>query len=145
MRTMTNETRALPRRSAVPLSVDLVVVGAAVVCATVLWATVALWGGVDLEVRSGGTVREIGGAAVAGVTALVAVLGMGLLRLLERRTARAPRTWTVVALAVLAVSLLGPLGATSAAATGTLLALHAVVATVLLVAAHRSRAVWARD
>lgn len=145
MTTMTDGPTTGRRGSAVPWRVDLVTAGAAAVCALVLWAAVTLLGGVDLLVRAGdGQVREVGAVAVALVAALAGLVGLGVLRLLERHSPRALRTWTWLSVVVLAVSLLGPLGATTAAGTGTLVALHAVVAAVLLVAAHRSRRAWVR-
>jgi hypothetical protein len=66
-----------------------------------------------------------------------------LLWLLERLTASVLRIWTAAVLAALLGSLLGPLEAPTAAAAGTLIGLHAVVAVVVLVAARRLRAVSA--
>lgn len=136
-------TASAQRRSAVPLTTDLAVAGAAVVCALVLWSAVAYLGGVELEVRAGDRVQQVTGLSVAVASAVAGLLGIGALRLLERRTPRALTIWTVLALVVTVISALGPLGALTASALGTLLALHAVVAAVLLVGAHRSRSAWA--
>ncbi|WP_109472790.1 DUF6069 family protein [Ornithinimicrobium cavernae] len=127
------------QEGAVPWSSDLVAVGAAMICALVMWLCVALWGGVELDVVTGGDVRRVGGVTVVTTAALAGLAGVGLLRTLERLTPRALRIWTVIAVAVALVSALGPLSARTPAATGTLLGLHAVVAVVLIVAVHRTR------
>lgn len=54
--------------------------------------------------------ETIGFGPVILVTALVGLVAWGLLALLERTTARAKTIWTAIALAVLALSLFGPLG-----------------------------------
>ncbi|XSS42869.1 DUF6069 family protein [Propionibacteriaceae bacterium Y1685] len=133
------------RRPAAPLSKDLIAVGAAVVCALVLWGTWALLGDSDLSVRNGNQTTEVGGVAVAVFTAGIGLLGVGALRLLERVTPKALTIWTILAVAITLISALGPLGATSVAAMGVLLGLHAVVAVVLIVAVHRSRRTWSRQ
>jgi len=140
---MSTQTTTRPQ-SRVPWTSDLVVVGAATVCALVLWVTADVFGGVDLLVRSGDDVRRIGGVAVGVSAALAALVGLLVLRGLERLTRHALGVWTGLAVVVLALSVLGPLGATSTAATGTLLGLHAVVAAVVLVSAHRSRRAYGR-
>jgi len=127
-----------PRRT-VTWSTDLVAMGAAVVCVLVMWLCLSVWGGVDLAVSQNGQVREIGGVAVVLSAAVAGLLGVGTLRLLERSTRHALRIWTVLAIAVTLISALGPLAATSAAATGVLLAMHAIVAVVLIVSMHRIR------
>lgn len=126
--------------SGVPLITDLVIAGSSAVCAFVTWLVLVPWGGVDLTVAgSTGDIQRIGPVAVV-IAALVAGLaGVGSLRLLERWTSRPLTIWTVAAAVILILSLLGPLGATSAAAAGSLLALHGVVAAPLIVAVHRSR------
>lgn len=144
MSTTTIEDRTQQRRSRVPWTTDLATAWAAVVCALVLWVATAALGGVDLEVRTGDTLRQVGGVAVAVAAAVGGLLGIVLLRLLERTTSRALTIWTVVAVVGALVSLLGPLGATTTSAMGTLVAMHAIVAVVLLAGAHRSRAAWAR-
>lgn len=131
------------RRAGPPLSSDLVAVAAAVVCVLVMWGCLAVWGGVDLTADQGGEVVEISGVAVALSAAVAGLLGVALLRVLERVTPHALRIWTVTVAVVTLVSTLGPLSATSAAATGTLLAMHAIVAVVLVVSLHRNRR-WGR-
>ncbi|MGW7295567.1 DUF6069 family protein [Streptomyces xiamenensis] len=70
--------------------------------------------------------------------ALGAALGWGLLALLERRTARALRIWTVVALSVLAASFLPLLFLDASGGTKATLALmHTAVAAVAIPLFHR--------
>jgi len=102
---------------------------AAAVCATLTWVMLHVLGGVELTVKSG---PEISAVTVALTAAVAAAAGWLALVLVERRSAHPRRTWTVLAVAVFAVSLLGPLGGTTAAATGSLLALHSVVAAVVI-------------
>jgi hypothetical protein len=121
-----------------PLSADGWGVVAAVVSALVAWGSARL-ADVELAVERGGDVQEIGGVAVALVAGVSALLGLTTLRLLERRTSLALPAWTGLAVLVTLVSLLGPLGATTAAGTGALLSLHGVVAGAVIAAAHASR------
>jgi hypothetical protein len=111
----------------------IAVVGAAA-GAVALWAVETGLLGVDLAVRAGDVVQPVTGVSVAA-TALVAGLAATLTAwLLARIAPRRCRTvWTVVAGGVLLVSLLGPLGATSAAAVVSLVALHLLVGLTLLV------------
>jgi hypothetical protein len=137
MSTSTRTSLSRPGASP-PVSADLWGVVAAVVSALVAWGSARL-SDVELAVERGGDVQEIGGLAVAVVAGVSALLGAATLRLLERRTSRALPVWTTVAVLVTLVSLLGPLGATTAAGTGALLTLHGVVAAVVIVSAHASR------
>lgn len=126
-------------RTRVPWITDLSIVGAATVCALLVWLFLGELAGVDLKVDSGGTVREVGVVGVVATAFLAALVGVLLLRFLESQSAGGLRTWTIVAVVVALVSFLGPLGATTGAAKGVLLALHAIVATVVIVGARRSR------
>ncbi len=111
---------------------------AAIVCALVTWGSARL-ADVDLLVERGGEVQEVGAEAVALVAGISALVGLAVLRLLERRTPRGLQLWTGLALGVALASLLGPLSATTAAGTGALLSLHGVVAAVIITSAHASR------
>lgn len=126
-------------RTAVRWSTDLVVVGAAIACALVAWLFTAGLAGVDLAVVQGDQLRQIGGLAVAITAGVAATAGVISLRILERLTSKAVTVWTWAAVVVTLGSLLGPLSATSAAATGMLACLHGVVAAVVIVALRRSR------
>ncbi|MDG4824701.1 DUF6069 family protein [Asanoa sp. WMMD1127] len=106
----------------------------------VVWAVAVPVLGVDLAVRSGDGTTEISPAAVAVTTMLAGLLGWTLLGLLQRRTRRPGLVWTWIACAVLAVSLLGPLGAASAAAGATLAAMHLVAGAGLVPALARTAA-----
>lgn len=137
---MTNTVQTtLSRPASPPWSTDLVSAGAAVVCALVTWFCTAYLAGLDLAVRRGDEVQQISGLAVALTAAVVSLGGLSVLRLLERLTPRALTIWTVLAVVVTLVSFLGPFGATTTAATGTLLSLHAVVAAVVIASARASR------
>jgi hypothetical protein len=132
------ELSATIRRPARTWTNDVVTVAAAVVCALITWALATQLGGVALEVRDASGLRPVDGVSVAVVAALAALLGVLSLRLLERLTPKALPIWLGVATAVALFSLLGALAATSPAAVGTLMALHGVVAAVVIVGLGRS-------
>jgi hypothetical protein len=102
--------------------------------ALLLWAVNDLWAGIDLVVRQGDTIRQIGPAAVV-VTALVAGLAAwGLLALLERTVSRPARTFRIIALTVLAMSLAGPLGSgVDTSSRVVLLGMHLTVGAALII------------
>jgi hypothetical protein len=116
------------------LSRHTITVVGATVGALVLWVGEARLLGVDLAVGTGDVVQPVTGISVAA-TALVAGLAATLTAwLLARIAPRRCRTvWTVLASAVLLVSLLGPLGATSTAAVVSLVALHLLVGLTLVI------------
>jgi hypothetical protein len=112
----------------------LAVVGAAL-------ATLAVWvvadplAGVELTVRqgSGASLQEVGPAAVLLVTVLAGLAGWALLAFLERRSSQAGRTWTVIALVALVLSLTSPLLAgTTTASKAALAGMHLAAAAVLV-------------
>ncbi|MEO3801627.1 DUF6069 family protein [Nonomuraea sp. B1E8] len=103
---------------------------AAALAAWVLAVPVA---GTALTVRMGGGIQQVGPAAVVVASLAAGLAGWALLAVLERFAARAGRLWKVVALVVLALSLLGPLGsAVGTASTLVLLLLHLIVGAVLV-------------
>ena len=108
-----------------PLPVWLVG-AAALAVALALWVIAVPVAGVEL--RAGTPPQSIGIASVVVTTLVVTLAAWGVRTLLRRRT---PVAWWLTCGIVLLVSLLGPLGATSPAATGTLLALHLGVGAVL--------------
>ena len=124
-------TAAHPTRTS--LSRNAITVTGATVGALALWLVETRLIGVDLAVRTGDVVQPVTGVSVVA-TALVAGLAATLSAwLLTRIAPRRCRTvWTVLASAVLLVSLLGPLGATSPAAVVLLVALHLLVGLALL-------------
>ena len=122
--------RRLPRAGAV---------AGAAAAASLVWAIAVPVAGVDLAVRMGERTQDVGLGAVVGTALAAGFLGWALLAVLESRFRRAVGVWTLVALAVLVLSLAGPLtsAATGAAAT-VLVALHLAVAGVLIPALRRT-------
>ena len=121
------------RTARISLSRNVITVAGATVGALVLWAVEAHLLGVDLAVRTGDVVQPVTGVSVAATALVAGLVGTLTAWLLTRVTPRHCRTvWSVLASAVLLVSLLGPLGATSAAAVVSLLALHLLVGLTLL-------------
>ena len=133
---MTTQVDERPTAQRVPVRIDVKVGAIAVVVAVAVWSAWTGIAGLDLVVRGG---RTVGLASVLATTLVVSALGVSLLRLLEARTVNGLRTWTVVAASVLAVSLSGPLGATTLAAGLALVSLHLWVAAVLVVGLRRVR------
>lgn len=106
---------------------------AASLAAALAWAVEVPGLGLHLNVRFGaGHVETIAVGQITGVAAGAALLGWLLLVLLERRTPRAGRRWTVIALVVLALSLALPLAATTTAAVVGLIALHLAVGAAVI-------------
>ncbi|MGI8335681.1 DUF6069 family protein [Actinomadura scrupuli] len=108
--------------------------GGAVAAAGLLWL-VARALDVDLRVAQGDGQESqvVGLPMVAGCTLVVALLGWGVLALLEHRTRRARTWWTGLAAAVLLLSFVPVV--TVSATTGTKVALslmHLAVAAVLI-------------
>lgn len=102
--------------------------------AVVGWVVAGPLAGIDLAVKTGTepTVREIGFASVVIVGVLVGLAAWALLAAFERFTASARTAWTVTALVVFALSLLGPTGGQTTAAGVALAGLHLLVAVVLI-------------
>lgn len=109
----------------------LTVAGAAA-AGLAVWAIKRSIGGTELAVRSGGSVRGIGPAAVVLTALLVGLAGWGLLAWFERLMQRPYRAWRLVAVAVFLVSLAGPLGGVGTGPRLALAAMHLVVAAVLV-------------
>lgn len=104
-----------------PVPVWLVAVTATAL-ALAVWVLAVPVAGVALE--AGTPAQTVGAASVVVATLAVTLGAWGVRTLLRRRT---PLAWWLTCGVVLAVSLLGPLGGTSPAAVGTLVALHLVV------------------
>jgi hypothetical protein len=95
--------------------------------------------GVDLTVGPGGRAQSVGLGSVVLTSLVAGLLGWALLALLESRSRRAATVWTAIAIVVALLSLGGPLSAgAGAAASVVLVALHAVVAAVLIPALRRT-------
>lgn len=107
------------------------VVGA-VVAATAVWFVADVLVGADLAVRTGDSVSPVGPFAVVLSSLVAALAGWGLYRLLVRRSAHGRRVWTVIAVAVFVVSLLGPLSGVDNASRAWLALMHLAVAAVLI-------------
>jgi hypothetical protein len=110
-----------------PIPVWLVA-GTATILALAIWVLAVPVAGVDLE--AGTPAQTVGAASVVVATLVVTLGAWGVRALVKNRT---PVAWWLTCGIVLLVSLLGPLGATSAGAFGTLLALHLVVGGVVAV------------
>jgi Family of unknown function (DUF6069) len=107
---------------------------AATAGAVAVWVVSQL-AGAELHVKPiGQAATTVGWAAVLITVLVVGVAGWGLLALLERLTSRATTIWTWTAVAVLLLSLAGPLTVEEAtnATRGWLIAMHATVAAILI-------------
>jgi hypothetical protein len=126
--TMANLTRSPAARRGLAVLV-------AVVATLVVWVVEVPLLGFDLRARPvpGVAPVVVAPAAVAFVTLLAGLVAWGLLAMLERVTPLARRIWTIVAVVVFLISLIGPLGGgvTVTAAVG-LACMHLVAAVVLI-------------
>ncbi|MEU8107814.1 DUF6069 family protein [Nonomuraea muscovyensis] len=101
--------------------------------ALAVWALAVPVAGATLTVRMSGGTQTVGPALVAVVSLLAGLAGWAFLAVLERWLSSPGRIWAIIAVAVCALSLLGPLGsAVGAAATLVLILLHLVVGAVLV-------------
>jgi hypothetical protein len=105
--------------------------------AALVWFGATQVAGVDLAVRSGSGTQHVGVVSVVVTAIVVTLAGGGLLRMLQRRTARGRSTWTAIAGAVWLVSLAGPSGARHASAGLVLATLHVLVGAVVIVGLRR--------
>lgn len=104
----------------------------AAVVAAVVWL-VSRTTGVELVVGAGAGTRTVGLVDVTLAALVVGFAGWGVRALLRRLTGDGTRAWTVLCVAALLVSLLGPIGAAAPAVMGILVTEHvAVAATVTL-------------
>lgn len=116
-------------------------VAGAVLATAAVWTIAVPLLGVDLRAVTdpSAPAQTVGLTAVVPVAMVVSLLGWALLALLEKGTRRARTIWTVTAVAVLALSLAGPLvGGATAASKITLAAMHVALAAVLIPALYRS-------
>jgi len=102
------------------------------------WTVIHPFMGVDLEVKTGGSTQQVSQLGVALTALFVGFAGWATVSALERFTRRPRTAWTIVAGVVLALSLLGPLGAVTAGGKVGLLVLHLVVGGILLVGLART-------
>jgi uncharacterized protein DUF6069 len=113
---------------------------AATAAATAIWA-VATTAGPELTVSfgPGQPIQKVTVVNVVVAALVGSLAGWGLLALLRRFTAKARAIWTVTAIVAALLSLGGPLSATASASTKvSLVAMHLVVATVLIVVLRRT-------
>jgi Family of unknown function (DUF6069) len=129
--TLRDHTTPIPAR--ISRTRALTVAGA-VGAAVAVWAVAVPLLGLHLIIRFGnGSPQSVGIALVVGASLIGSLLSWGLLSLLETRTARAGAIWTVLAIAVLVVSLSLPLTAGVTVSTKIALALmHVAVGAVLI-------------
>ncbi|MFC4947321.1 DUF6069 family protein [Pseudonocardia sp. GCM10023141] len=115
-------------------------IGVAVLAALVLWIVLVPVAGLELAALQGPALLQVDAVSVAVATAVVGLLGWGLLALLERRSASGLRYWTIVAACVCVLSTGDPLinGVTLGAKLG-LAALHLVVGLVVIVGFRRGQ------
>ena len=121
----------------------LLAVIAAVGAAAGGWGVIERGAGVDLRAPAfdGSAIGQDVGLGTVIFTSLIGSLAAwGLLALLEHYVSRPRRTWTVVALTALLVSLAGPMSGTGIGAgdRGLLALLHLVVAAVLIPLLYRT-------
>ncbi|MEU7457927.1 DUF6069 family protein [Streptosporangium roseum] len=129
----TTPTRSVPGRAGGGATRRALTVAGATAAALALWTLAGPVAGIDLTVRLGEGVQPVGPGAVVVASLLAGLAGWALLASLERITKRPGRTWTVIAVVVLALSLAGPLGgAVGTASTVTLAGMHLIVAAVLI-------------
>lgn len=108
-------------------------VAAAAAGAMVIWVIAVPAAGVDLVATPvGGPTTHINGVTVLVASLLVGLVGFGLLTLLERRSTKGLRTWTIVAAVVLLLSLASSMGGEGTAAKLVLTLMHLVVGAVLI-------------
>src|ERR1700754_2190421 len=107
-------------------------VAVATAAAAVPWVVAAL-AGADLEVTSFDITMDVGLPLVLAAALVMSLAGWALLALLQRRVTDGRRTWTVVALPVLVLSLGGPLTADATSETRVyLLLMHLAVGAALI-------------
>jgi hypothetical protein len=109
----------------------LLTVLAASSAAFLLWAAATL-AGVDLIADQAGEPVTIGPVAIVLSGLVIGFAAWGLLAVLEKFTARAGLIWSIIAAAVLALSLAGPLAAATTAAMLVLMGMHVVTGGVLI-------------
>ncbi|MFC4054666.1 DUF6069 family protein [Actinomadura syzygii] len=126
---MTNKThqpRTTARRTGRAITVAAGAAGS-----LLLWAVNDPWAGTDLTVRQGG---EIAPAAIVTAALIAGLAAWALLALLERTVRNPTRTFRIIALTTLAISLIGPLSSgTDLTSRLVLLGMHLTVGTALII------------
>lgn len=117
-----------------------VIAAASALCATLTWTVIGPpLGGVDMTVHDQVGTRDVGVLAVIVSSLLVAFVGGALLRWWQPRTPTGTRRWTIAALTVAVLSMVGPTSADTLQDGMALVSLHAVVAAIVIVGLTRSR------
>ena len=115
------------------MSIRWLTVAGAVVGATLVWLIAVPVAGVELVATPiGGQATHITVVAVLVASLIIGLAGLGLLTLLERRSANGLRNWTIVAAIVLAGSFTSALSGATAGAKVALVAMHLLVGAVLI-------------
>lgn len=125
--TTTNVAGRRTRRAAPAWAVPI---GAALVGGVVWLVGASL--GADVVVRTGAATRAVGIAEVLVAALVVGLLGWAARAVLRRVTGDGRRAWLVLAGLVLALSMAGPLGATSPGGMAVLVAEHLSVGLVVM-------------
>jgi hypothetical protein len=111
-----------------------ITVAAGAAGALLLWVVNDPWAGIDLTVRQGDATQHIGPVVVAAAALVAGLAAWGLLALLERTVRRPARTFRIVALIVLVLSLAGPLGSgVGISSRLVLLGMHLTVGAALII------------
>ncbi|MFC6020635.1 DUF6069 family protein [Plantactinospora solaniradicis] len=111
-----------------------ITVAAGAAGALLLWVVNDPWAGIDLTVRQGDATQHIDPVVVAAAALVAGLAAWGLLALLERTVRRPARTFRIVALIVLVLSLAGPLGSgVGTSSRLVLLAMHLTVGAALII------------
>lgn len=113
---------------------------AGTIVSLVIWTVHGPIFGGDLTVRIAGEIEPVGPVAVIAVSLLAGLAAWALLAVMERRLAQPRKVWTATSVAVLVLSLSGPLvNATDVDTIGPLLAMHATTGSALIIGLLRSR------
>lgn len=125
---------ARPSRRAPSARTGTLAVAAATTATLAAWLVAGRFAALDVRLRPGGSAEHVGVVAVIAVTILVGLAAWAARALLARLVPRHARTtWLVLAISVLALSLAGPFGAGTTAATKTALAcMHLLTAAILI-------------
>lgn len=109
-------------------------VAAATAATLAAWLIAGRFATLDVRLHPGGSAAHVGAVAVIAVTILVGLAAWAARALLARLAPRHARTtWLVLAIVVLALSLTGPFGAGTTAATKAALAcMHLLTAAILI-------------
>ncbi|SNS41296.1 DUF6069 family protein [Actinomadura mexicana] len=114
-------------------------VAGAVAAPLALWVVTGPVTGLDPSAEMAGEVQRVGAGPVIAGSLVAGLAAWGLLALLERVSGRPGRVWTVIAVAGLVLSMTGPLGdAADGASMAVLVAMHLVVAAILIPGLGRS-------